>query len=635
MTARKSENEVLKPKDPAIASENDWPEFQLRNVEVRNESKSLSNLLHVDEANPVTVTGDLVAFDEIQPYCAFPVTTGDSGKLILIRMLRLVLPSKEPRIVQLPIKIENVSHFSYGAYENGDVDIWAAGAAGWYRLQPATTYSSTFHQMQHAVKFFYFIADAYIEQPKIAVNALFDQYTRKRKCSPGQAKRDLAEYRKFLASRMEKGAEDIKWNHTPIYQHLRKTHPDAFDIVKPAAEVPRRSKSQSQAKQTPTLENESRKVTRRSRRGESNSDDDEMAGNGRLYRNDHASYKLQKDAVKAQVNALWTLMQNVASRETNLTLATIARAAYRHFTFDDEVQATDYIAFFAPELVSKIQHKHIGKQQWTESIFYSELLDAELSRSTRAKISQLKVQKRPEGLSYPESNDEDDDISSNAEVRYTRRSRHAKGGLRPKGSGKGTGKKGKSYTGPAIRTAVDLDDTSEASTPRKRKNTSGDGNQAKRTRSIALSSDATTPQSQEQGSEDDEVEDQDYDEGQDKDQTLISPPPLSSLESTVLTLHSTPSHDTCANSPGDQYSCPHPGCNRVVYGASSELGQQLISEHLADHDEKLRLVVNEKNLTNLPVGNLIRRIREMAAFQDSGGFGMGPMVGREVVQRAL
>jgi hypothetical protein len=71
MTTRKSEKEVLKPKDPAIASENDWPEFQLRNVEIRKESRSLFSLLHVNEASPVTVTGDLVAFDEIQPYCAF------------------------------------------------------------------------------------------------------------------------------------------------------------------------------------------------------------------------------------------------------------------------------------------------------------------------------------------------------------------------------------------------------------------------------------------------------------------------------------------------------------------------------------------------------------------------------------
>lgn len=530
--------------------------------------------------------------------------------------------------MQLPVKIDNVSHFSYGAYGNGDVDIWAAGEAGWYRLQPATTYVSIFQQMQHAVKFFYFIADAYVEQPKLAVNTLFEQYARKRKCSPNQAKRDLAAHRIFLASRMERGAEGVKWSQTLIYQHLRKFHPDAFNNGKPAAEMPRRSKSQS--KQPPTIQDTSRKATRRSRRGESNSDDEKMAGNGKLYRNGHASYQLQKEVVKARVNALWSLMQSAANHEKDLTLATIARSAHRYFTFDDEVQAADYIVFLAPELVSKIQHKHIGKKQWTESRFYSELLDAELSRSTRAKIAQLTVQKRPEALYYPQSNAEDD-TSSNEEVRLTRRSRHIKAGLRPKGSGKGTSKKGKSYTGPAKGRVIDIDDTSEASTPRKRKNAFKDGRQAKRTRSIALSSDATTPQSQEQESEDDE----DREDEEDQDATLTSVPSLSTLENAVLTLRSTPSHDPSPNAPGDQYSCPHPGCNHIVYGASSEIGQQLISEHLAEHDEKMRLVVNEKNLTNLPVGNLIRRIREMAAFEGGGGFGMDSLAGREVVQRAL
>lgn len=74
MSTRKLENEVLKPRDPTIASENDWPEFQLRNVEVRNKKGNLFNLLHVYETTPVTVTGDLVLFEEIQQYRASPCT---------------------------------------------------------------------------------------------------------------------------------------------------------------------------------------------------------------------------------------------------------------------------------------------------------------------------------------------------------------------------------------------------------------------------------------------------------------------------------------------------------------------------------------------------------------------------------
>lgn len=552
-----------------------------------------------------------------------------------------VLPvgkSKERRPVQLPIKIENVSHFSYGAYENGDVDIWAAGSAGWFRLHPSSKYVSIFEEMKRAVKVFYFVADTYLDQPKLPVTGLFEKYARAHKTGGAEmAKRYIVQHKEFLASRMEKGAEGLKWGQTPIYQYFLKAHPEVFDSHKKSAlEMLRRSKSRSQPVHTPSLEDEPRKFTRHSRRGEANSEDEKMVGNGNLYRNGHASYQLGKEEVKTKVNTLWSFMQNVAGHERILTLANVARAAYQYFTFDDEIQASDYIVFFGPEIVSKIQRKHIGKQRWTESPFYRELLDAELSRSMRAKIAQLNVQRRTDAVYVPQSHQDDEDMSSESEVRHTQQSRHLKGGLRPKGSGKGTGKKGKSYTGPANRAAMDIDETSEASTPRKRKNAFKEGNLPKRTRSLALSSDATTPQSQEQESEDYQAEDSE-DELQ-RDHTLTSLPSHASHETPILSLFSTPSHDQAANAPGDQYNCPHSDCNHIVYAASTELGQELISEHLAEHDEKMRLVVNEKNLTNLPVGNLIRRIREMAAFGEGDGFGMeglGSLAGNQMVQRAI
>jgi len=70
MATLRLETEVLKPRDPSIANENDWPEFQLHNAEVRNAARRLSNLLHAGDDTPVTITGDLVALDTIQPYRA-------------------------------------------------------------------------------------------------------------------------------------------------------------------------------------------------------------------------------------------------------------------------------------------------------------------------------------------------------------------------------------------------------------------------------------------------------------------------------------------------------------------------------------------------------------------------------------
>jgi hypothetical protein len=152
---------------------------------------------------------------------------------------------------------------------------------------------------------------------------------------------------------------------------------------------------------------------------------------------------------------------------------------------------------------------------------------------------------------------------------------------------------------------MDLDDTSEASTPRKRKNGFRGDKLAKR-RPIIDSSDTSSPQPQELESE-----------------TLqnrkLSTDFLRSSADTshsFLTLISTPALDTDPNAPGDKWCCIYTGCNHAVYGASTDTGQELILEHLADHNEKMKLVFNENHLTNLPVGNLIRRIREISASRN-------------------
>jgi len=54
------ESAVLKPRDPSITSENDWPEFELANVEVKDKKGDHSNLLLASDAMPMTITGNLV-----------------------------------------------------------------------------------------------------------------------------------------------------------------------------------------------------------------------------------------------------------------------------------------------------------------------------------------------------------------------------------------------------------------------------------------------------------------------------------------------------------------------------------------------------------------------------------------------
>jgi len=77
------------------------------------------------------------------------------------------------------------------------------------------------------------------------------------------------------------------------------------------------------------------------------------------------------------------------------------------------------------------------------------------------------------------------------------------------------------------------------------------------------------------------------------------------------------------NSAGDVWNCPSFACSEVVYGASEELGRGLIEQHIEKHRSdgtsgQLGLAMREMNKTNLPVNNLIKRIREFTAAKELG-----------------
>lgn len=65
------ESAVLKPRDPSITSENDWPEFQLDNVEVKEKNGDHSNLLFASSTMPMTVTGNLILDKAQQQFCEY------------------------------------------------------------------------------------------------------------------------------------------------------------------------------------------------------------------------------------------------------------------------------------------------------------------------------------------------------------------------------------------------------------------------------------------------------------------------------------------------------------------------------------------------------------------------------------
>ena len=66
----------------------------------------------------------------------------------------------------LDIEIRDVTRFSYGQTEDGEIVIWALGLAGWFELRPRKNYEKIFRDMQEAVEILYFITDIYNEPRK-------------------------------------------------------------------------------------------------------------------------------------------------------------------------------------------------------------------------------------------------------------------------------------------------------------------------------------------------------------------------------------------------------------------------------------------------------------------------------------
>lgn len=70
MPAATPEIEVLKPKDPSLEDNNDWPDFQLTDVEITNpRTGELSNLLVANEGNALVVSGKLAKSKSRINYC--------------------------------------------------------------------------------------------------------------------------------------------------------------------------------------------------------------------------------------------------------------------------------------------------------------------------------------------------------------------------------------------------------------------------------------------------------------------------------------------------------------------------------------------------------------------------------------
>ena len=163
------EQRILKSRDPRIEDSNDWEQFHLTGVEVRNATTNeLSNMLLADAHNPLSVMGRLgnvesgqahlcrSSYDHLDLYClSYAVSVYEHCSL---RML-LVLHNSYSR--SPTIQIDNVTQFAYGETDDHDIVICIAGKAGWYQIEPARSYKGIYSDMLEAVSVLYYLADYY------------------------------------------------------------------------------------------------------------------------------------------------------------------------------------------------------------------------------------------------------------------------------------------------------------------------------------------------------------------------------------------------------------------------------------------------------------------------------------------
>lgn len=143
------ESTILKARDPSLTNSDDWPVFVIDNALVfdpLDPTTSPVNLLHAGAYRPLSISGK---FD----------THADVPTELLLR------PTYHRN---QPIEISSVTQFSYGQYEDGTVDIWASGQAGWYTINPSRPYKHVYSDMVQAVKLLYFTSDTYQEAKKLS-----------------------------------------------------------------------------------------------------------------------------------------------------------------------------------------------------------------------------------------------------------------------------------------------------------------------------------------------------------------------------------------------------------------------------------------------------------------------------------
>jgi hypothetical protein len=258
------ESSVLRPRDSS-ANSDDWPVFELSHVDVLDHNvnpPTQASLLHASASYPLTVIGRLR-----------PIFKGLADVFLLP-------PSRRT----LTIEITDVRIFSYGAYADGSIGLWAGGKAGWFQINPSPAYRQLYKDMTEAVNLLYFIADSYSNPrmsgkgkkatplPDYTAQELFGKYASEAmeaEASASDAAEKVYQHRDFLLASMVAGKEGMMWGKNPLYVHLRKKFPQDWEKIRQrlAAPPPQAEKEASQHARQPSIDSASTSSSLKRKRG--------------------------------------------------------------------------------------------------------------------------------------------------------------------------------------------------------------------------------------------------------------------------------------------------------------------------------------------------------------------------------
>ncbi|CAN9258465.1 unnamed protein product [Alternaria alternata] len=580
------ESEILRPLDASNTNSDDWEIFILSDARIvfENNGKPAS-LLAAYADTPLRVEGRLEspARSQLKYFLKKPYKPTD-------------------------IELRNVTRFSYGEMTDGAYVIWAQGNAGWFEIRPAAQYSQIYNEMVQAVELLYFVTDIYSES---------------RKKSSGPSAELVFQEKDFDNCKAR-----IEGRYSQI-QPERSAQPSKFTSA----------------------------TTTGSKSTQTNAKAQTAHGKVTIPKPVEAP---KKDDNWWEAAALFEFMQKAVNQRVlragrnQITVDRVAELVVRRYEIEEVEIAKNVLLVHAQNLCYMMEHpRRKAVQFFASEPIYKELAaghDLSAAEQRRAEGVELKPRRdhgtlRDGENESSDTSDEEDAITTpvgGSKVGYLCYDLGVESFLaRVKGLASSQadrrGGKGKAPVPASDDSEAEQSDETTSSeedegidTPtqalspsrEKRKLDDMDADQEERGRWKRTASASAAPDSPPT------TGDSDLEEA-----TAVPPLPLryrpsnvpphvrpaSSSANTRLMVSppivSTPLPTYEPNGPRDSWICSFDGCTQKIYGCSKELGRQLITEHLEDHSRGREKVVGilwrEQDRLNLPVSNLIKKIREM------------------------